>query len=68
MHIIRRFWRMFRVFGVKGATSWEIGRHGPVEHETGDLSRRGEAEAFPRLSRYRSILPDAADFFQTTYV
>jgi hypothetical protein len=56
---------MFRGFGVKGATSWGIGRHGPVEHGTGDFSRRGEVEAYPR---YGSILPDAADFFQTTYV
>ena len=68
MYIIRRFWRWFRGFGVKGVTSREIGRHGPVGHGTGDLSCRGEAEAFPRLSRYGSILPDAADFLQTTYV
>lgn len=68
MYIIRRFWRMFRGFRVKAVTSWEIGRHGPVGHGTGDVSRRGEAEAFLLLSRYGSILPDAADFFQTTYV
>jgi len=68
MYIIRRFWRMFRGLRVKGVTSWEIGHHGAVGHGTGDVSRRGEAEAYPRLPRYGSILPDAADFFQTTYV
>ncbi|KUK63211.1 MAG: AAA ATPase [Methanoculleus marisnigri] len=47
MYIIRRFWRRFRGIGVKGVTSREIGRHGPVGHGTGDPSCRGEAEAFP---------------------